>query len=276
MNHPFSLRTQPVPTNVRGGTTVQALAAQVPSECHIRAQAVRIEEGDNGSLVVTLDNGTQMCGRALIYAAGVRSRQLYIPGEKRFYGKGISYSVTSHAAFCEGQAVAIVGNHRRAQVAVLTLARVARSVLFIVPHGSSPTTLSESFMQHLACYPNVTVLKGWELTAIEGDAYVQRLQFHNADGNSRRIPVDALFVELQLLPNTELVADLVARDEAGYIQVNQRCATSHPGIFAAGDATNVHSEQVPVAVGEGIKAALSVSELIGFASPQVLLMATMP
>jgi alkyl hydroperoxide reductase subunit AhpF len=77
------------------------------------------------------------------------------------------------------------------------------------------------------------------------------------NGETRLLDVDGVFVERGLLPNSELVREIVELDEAGRILVNQRCETSVPGLFAAGDVTNVYAEQVPVAIGEGVKAALS-------------------
>ena len=269
VNHPFTLKTMSVTDAVRGATTVRALAAQLPPNVHVSTEVIKIQEDEYGdSLTVSMSNGDVVQGRTLIYAAGVRSRKLYIPGERQLQGKGISYSAVSHAALCAGRDVAVLGNHRRAQLAVLVLARIARSVLFIVPEGSSPETLDSDFLRQIARAENVTIMKGWELTSIEGPDYVRRLVFSNAEGNHRVAPVEVLFIELQLLPNTDLVAPLVERDAIGHIKVNQRCATSHPRIFAAGDVTDVHSEQVPVALGEGIKAALSASERIGL--PEVL------
>lgn len=269
VNHPFTLKTLSVTDSVRGATTVRALAAQLLPNVHISAEVTAIQEDKFGdSFTVTMSNGETVQGRTIVYAAGVRSRKLYIPGERQLQGKGLSYSAVSHASLCAGKDVAVLGNHRRAQLAVLVLARIARSVLFIVPEGSPAETLDSDFLRQVARAENVTIMKGWELTSIEGPDYVRRLVFSNAEGNHRVAPVEVLFIELQLLPNTDLVAPLVERDAIGHIKVNQRCATSHPRIFAAGDVTDVHSEQVPVALGEGIKAALSASERIGL--PEVL------
>jgi thioredoxin reductase len=268
-NHPFALPGVTVSDSVRGASTVRALAAQLPPNVHIPATVNSITEDEYGdSLLVTLDDGRVVRGRTLIYAAGVRARKLYIPGERALQGKGLSYSAVSHAGLCAGRNVAVLGNHRRAQVAVLVLARIAQSVLFVVPEGTSPETLDPDFVRQVRRTDNVTIMTGWELAAIEGSDYVRRLIFTNGDGNHRYAPVDVLFIELQLLPNSDLLSQLVERNDTGHIIVNNRCATSHPRVFAAGDVTDVHSEQVPVALSEGIKAALSASEWIGL--PQEL------
>jgi thioredoxin reductase len=76
---------------------------------------------------------------------------------------------------------------------------------------------------------------------------------------TRELKVDGAFIELGLIADSELVAGLVERDEYGRIVVDKDCATSHPGLFAAGDVSNAHGEQVPIALGDGIKAALAIS-----------------
>jgi alkyl hydroperoxide reductase subunit F len=264
-NEPFTLNGVSSADTVRGVSLVRSLAAQLPPDCHYATTATHIvADSAAGAMEVMLENGQTLTGRTLIYAAGVESRKLYIPGERKFLGRGVSYSVVSHAALCRGRNVAVLGNHRRAHLAVLTLARVARSVLFIIPYGSPADTINPNVLAQFAQYDNILTVHQWELVSLEGTTYLERLMFQNAEGNSRHMWAEVLFVELPLLPNTALLAGLVTRNEQGHICVNQHCATSHPRIFAVGDASDVHSEQVPIAIGEGIKAALSVSEWIGF------------
>jgi thioredoxin reductase len=105
--------------------------------------------------------------------------------------------------------------------------------------------------------PKVYIFRGWEVQRISGDEYVTGIDLVDDNGETRTLAVEGVFVEFGLLPNNELVQELVALDEDGHILVNQRCETNVPGLFAAGDVTNVHAEQVAVALGEGAKAALS-------------------
>src|SRR4030066_1239235 len=108
---------------------------------------------------------------------------------------------------------------------------------------------------------NVKVLEGWQVQEGQGDEFARKLLLaHN--GDSKGLAADAFFVELELPPHSELVAGLVGGDERGHIMVDARNRTSTEGIFAAGDVTDVISEQVLISVGEGAKAALAAYEYL--------------
>jgi thioredoxin reductase len=109
--------------------------------------------------------------------------------------------------------------------------------------------------------PCVDVLEGCRVEAVLGDKYARKLVV-TQDGERREIEADAFFVELELDPSSEIVADLVETDTRGRIKVDARNRTSIEGIFAAGDVTNIFAEQVLIAVGEGAKAALSAYEYL--------------
>jgi alkyl hydroperoxide reductase subunit AhpF len=90
-----------------------------------------------------------------------------------------------------------------------------------------------------------------------GDEYVTGLDLVSSAGQTRTLAVEGVFVELGLLPNSQLVREWAPLNDDGHVIINHRCETSVPGLFAAGDVTNVYAEQVPVSIGEGVKAALS-------------------
>jgi alkyl hydroperoxide reductase subunit F len=98
--------------------------------------------------------------------------------------------------------------------------------------------------------------------AILGDDFVTGINLVGANGETRQLAVDGVFVQMALLPYNEMVRDLVEVGEEGHVIVNHRCETSLPGLFAAGDVTNIQSEQVLAAIGEGAKAALSAWEYL--------------
>ena len=109
---------------------------------------------------------------------------------------------------------------------------------------------------------NVSVFSDWEVQEIAGDDFVTGLYLVGANGEIRHLAVEGVFVQFSLLPNNDLVRGLVKLDHEGHICINQRCETSIPGLFAAGDVTNIHAEQVLAAIGEGCKAALSAWEYL--------------
>jgi len=204
---------------------------------------------------LTLENSELVSARSLILCTGARPQRLYVPGELEFMGHGVSFSAASHAQFFRNRNVAVVGGER-ALDAALKLAAIAKQVYYILAHESelSPSALVEKALSE----PKIVIFREWEVQQILGDQFVTHLGLVGLNGETRSLAVDGVFVELGLLPNNEIVRDVVELDEAGRIVVNNHCETSLPGIFAAGDVTNVYAEQVPVAIGEGVKAALSV------------------
>jgi alkyl hydroperoxide reductase subunit F len=149
-------------------------------------------------------------------------------------------------------------------IAALELAPIARQIYLIaaLPHAMAQLPEAERVLR----LPNVTPFIGWEVQAIVGDHYVTGINLVGANGETRQLAVDGVFVQMALLPNNEMVRPLVERGlqvgEEGHLMINQRCETSIPGLFAAGDVTNIHTEQVLAAIGEGAKAALSAWEYL--------------
>jgi thioredoxin reductase len=108
----------------------------------------------------------------------------------------------------------------------------------------------------------ITLFEGWKLQRIIGTDFVEQAELVHSY-TTKMLDVDGIFIELGLIPNQEFVRELVKFDaETGRILINQRCETNVPGLFAAGDVTNIFAEQVPVAIGEGSKAALSAWEYL--------------
>jgi alkyl hydroperoxide reductase subunit F len=256
VSYPFQLRGLPAVESVRGTDLVQQFAAYVES----RVTALVLQEAKhvtwcrNGEFQLTLENSELLTARALIVCTGAQPQRLYVPGEHEFIGRGVSFSAISHAQFFRNRNVAVVGGER-ALNAVLKLSTIAKRVDYILAREHE---LSDSpLVQRALSDPKILIFREWEVQQIIGDQYVTDLGLVAANGETRQLAVDGVFVELGLLPNNELVHELVELDEAGRIVVNHHCETNVPGLFAAGDVTNVYAEQVPVAIGEGVKAALS-------------------
>lgn len=255
VNYRFARRGLPPMETVHGSQLTKIFAAKIGPETHQAQQVRQVTALEDGFRVET-DGSQTYETRSLILCMGANPRRLYIPGEEKYWGHGLSYSAVSHAPLFVGQEVAVIGNDVRAQQAALALARIAARVYFIIPR---PQGLDPNLMSHLTGRPTVQILQGWEVTAVDGDEFVSGLTLQNAEAVTREVQVDGVFVELGLLPHSEMVAPLVERDDQGYIRVDHNACTSHPAIFAAGDITAVHGEQVPIALGDGIKAALSAS-----------------
>jgi thioredoxin reductase len=190
----------------------------------------------------------------VILCTGAQPQRLYVPGEYEYMGRGVSFSAISHTQFFRKRNVAVIGGERALQAAV-KLSAIANRIYYIVPQERQVTesALAETILHN----PQITLFRDWEVQQIIGDSFVTGLNLVATNGETRTLPLEGVFVELGLLPNNELIRGLVESDQEGRIMVNHRCETSLPGLFAAGDVTNVYAEQVPVAIGEGVKAALS-------------------
>jgi thioredoxin reductase len=202
-------------------------------------------------VVITTD-GDCFEGRTLVIATGAKPKRLDVPGAKRLAGRGLSYSATTHAGLFLGKDVAVVGSGRRAQWAAASLARKAHQVYLLAPEPLLTTPLVDK----LGRMSNIEITEGASIKEVIGESFVNGVLAVEPDGQERHIAVKGLFVKLPRTPNSALVREWIDCDSRGHIIVDHLCATSWPGVFAAGDVTVV-SEQVLVHVGEGAKAALS-------------------
>lgn len=224
-----------------------------------RMEGVNAVTQENGQFEVHLEHGEALATRAVIVATGARQQWLDVPGEREYLSKGLCYSATSYAPLFIDKKAVVIGDGDLAMRSAAELAIVAERVHLV---GAAESALDSPMAKKLKATPNVTILKGYEVTKVLGNGYAERIVVKDPDGNETDLPADGTFVEKALLPNSGLVADLVDQDEDGFIVVDSYSRTSMPGIFAAGDVTNIFAEQVLVAVGEGVKAALSAYEYL--------------
>ena len=216
-----------------------------------------VEKIENGYAVKTRGGQTYQA-KAVIVATGALGHLLDVPGEKEFMMRGMCYSAVSYAPLFIERDVVVIGDTSLALRSTAELARIARNVKLVAPtHGELDSTMGKNVL----AAKNVEVLEGFQVDAILGDEYARKLVV-SKNGTQLELEADAFFVEIDLVPRSEIVADLVDRDEAGRIQIDCSNHTSAPGIFAAGDVTNIVAEQVLIAVGEGAKAALAAYEYL--------------
>ena len=270
VSYPFALRGMSPVDTVWGAEMVRDFADFVAANLqhHITERAAQVERRADGNFNITLENGGQLVSRSIIICTGVRAERLFVDGEAKFWGRGLSFSAISHAPLFKGRAVAVVGSGDRAILAVHILSRLASKVYHIAvrEHEISADLANQAWSR-----PNVEVFRGWEVQQIVGasesddepagqddaDEYVCGIDLVGLNGEVRRLDVDGVFIQMALLPNNSAVRGLVALANDGHIIVDQDCATSVPGVFAAGDITNTCAEQVPVSIGEGAKAGLT-------------------
>ncbi|MGB8647529.1 MAG: NAD(P)/FAD-dependent oxidoreductase [Anaerolineae bacterium] len=211
-----------------------------------------------GGYAVLVKGGREYSAKALIVATGAKGERLNVPGEKEYMMRGLCYSTISYASLFVDRVTVVVGSGEDALRAATELARIARRVTLIAPnHGQLDGVIG----RHLRALPNVVILEGYRVTQVNGDEFARSITIEK-EGDEREVTADVIFVELGLQGVSGFISELVDCDENGRIKINAHNHTSTPGIFAAGDVTDVYAEQVLVAIGEGAKAALSAYEYL--------------
>ncbi len=223
---------------------------------HIEA-VDKVEKVEN-HFVVTTKGGAELQAKAVIIATGTRQVRMDVPGEKEYTMKGLCYSALSYAPLFIDKSVIVVGDEDLALRSAGELSTIAHEVTMVC----SDSTLATPLGQKLQQAPNVKIMKDCEVVEVRGDEYARRLILRDKSGQIIEKQADGMFVEKALTPNTNMVKGLVDLDEQGRIIVDCACRTNVPGLFAAGDVTDIYAEQVLIAVGEGAKASLSAYEYL--------------
>lgn len=221
-----------------------------------------INRHDNGGVphfTVHTRGGGELQTKSVIIATGTRQQRLNVPGEKQFIMRGLCYSALSYAPLFLDKTTLVVGDGELAVRSAAELATVSKHV-YLVRTTSEP--LNSPLYTKLVESPRVTLLLNHEVIEVKGDEFAKEIVVKDAEGQIKEIEADGTFIEMGLVPNSQMVADLVDMDDLGRIKIDSNNKTSVQGIFAAGDATTGYAEQVLVAVGEGAKAALSAYEYL--------------
>jgi len=217
-------------------------------------EVTKIDKSATG-FVATTRGGKTFRGRSAIIAVGVMPKRLNVPGEDELLGRGVSYSAVSHAQLFIDMDVAVVGDGEPALEAAAELAQIAKNVNVI---GVPAKHLDSELGKKLKASGRVRFYPDHELKEIIGTTAVEKIMLRSrVDKSEKEIPVRGVFVELGYVPNTSLFSHLVKTNQAGRIIISENNQTNVPGLFAAGDVTDVNAQQVVIAIGEGANAALS-------------------
>jgi alkyl hydroperoxide reductase subunit AhpF len=209
-------------------------------------------EKDGQRIIVKTGKGSYESKTAII-ASGKRSKELNIPGEKEFKHRGLTYCATCDGPLFSGKSVAVIGGGNSALDATLQLMRIASHIYLI--NIASRLTGDPVMMEKVEASKIVTIMNNTKVLAITGDRLVSAIKVETA-GKAREFAVEGVFVEIGLIPNSA-VSSQVAKNTSGEIKVDAYNRTNIPGIFAAGDVTDVPEKQIIIAAGEGSKAALT-------------------
>jgi alkyl hydroperoxide reductase subunit F len=218
-----------------------------------RAKALRTK---NNLVEVELESGATLKGRTVIVSTGARWRTLNVPGEQDYRNKGVTFCPHCDGPLFKGKPVAVIGGGNSGVEAAIDLAGIVRHVT-LVEFG--PELRADAVLQKkLKSLPNVDIILNAQTTEVSGDGQkVDALVYKDrASGAEKRVPVEGVFVQIGLVPNTEWLKGTMELSKSGEIVVDARGQTSVPGVFAAGDCTTVPFKQIIIAAGDGAKAAL--------------------
>jgi len=205
---------------------------------------------------VSTDTGTHYVSRTLILATGKRHRSLNVPGEKELVGRGVAYCATCDAPFYRGKKVVVAGGGNSAFTTTMDLLKVEAEVTLV--NFIRGWQADEVLQTRIKEGGKATLLDYHQVTKIEGTDRVTGVVVTNRENDQEeRIEASGIFIEVGLLPNSDMVKGLVDLNEQGEVIVDCLCRTSVKGLYGAGDVTTVPHKQIVIAAGEGAKAALS-------------------
>ncbi len=220
-------------------------------------QRARALKPGNGMIEVELESGAALRARSVIVTTGARWRNINVPGEQEYRNKGVAYCPHCDGPLFKGKRVAVIGGGNSGVEAAIDLAGIVSHVTLV--EWDTQLRADAVLQRKLASLPNVQIVTSAQTTEITGDGQkVNGLVYKDrASGESRRIELEGVFVQIGLVPNTDWLKGTVELSRNGEIVVDARGQTSVPGVFAAGDATTVPFKQIIIAAGDGAKAALS-------------------
>ena len=214
----------------------------------------------NGSFVVeTVKKKYE--SKSLILAFGKVPITLNVPGEKEFTGRGVSYCSTCDAPLFKGKTVAVIGGGNAALDAALVLSDVVKKVYLI--HRRDEFRAFEAEVEKIKKRRNVEFILNHVAVELKGDKVLKSVIIEDVNSKEKKeLKLDGAFIEIGSEVRTDFVKDLVKLDKINHIIINSNCETSRPGVFAAGDVTNIPFKQIVIAAGEGAKAGLSAYNYI--------------
>jgi alkyl hydroperoxide reductase subunit F len=214
----------------------------------------------HGGFEIEVEDGTKYVGRTVLISSGKRPKMLDVPGEERLRGRGVTYCEVCDGPLFQGMEVAVIGGGNSALEAAIDMSKIARRIYLT---SLTPLTGDHILREKVQEAGNVTVLTEHETLEIAGEQTVSAIKMRDLkSGEEKDLKVEGVFVEIGLIPNSDFVKGILTLNDLGEIMVNCMCETSVPGLYAAGDVTNVPAKQIVVAAGEGAKAALQAHQFL--------------
>ena len=225
-------------------------------------RAKSIQKNDENALFeVELENGGKLKSKSVIIATGARWRELNVPGEKEFKGKGVAYCPHCDGPLFKGKHVAVIGGGNSGVEATIDLANIVGHVTLF---EFAPELKADDILQkRLYSLPNVDVILNAQTLEVLGTDKVNSMIYLDRKTNEKKtISLEGIFIQIGLLPNTDFVKNTVDLSKFGEIIIDSHGQSSLKGLFAAGDATTVPYKQIIIAMSEGAKASLGAFDYL--------------
>ena len=238
-------------------------------ESHVRSYGVDVMDGQRVRALraaehveITLESGAVLRSRAVVVATGARWREMNLPGEREYRNRGVAYCPHCDGPLFKGKRVAVVGGGNSGVEAAIDLAGLAAEVTLI--EYDSRLRADAVLQRRLQALPNVRVIVSAQTTEVVGDGNrVTGLRYEDRTTHAAQLlPLDGIFVQIGLLPNTDWLRGTLALSARGEIEVGARGETSLHGVYAAGDVTTSPYKQIVIAMGAGASAALGAFDYL--------------
>jgi alkyl hydroperoxide reductase subunit F len=225
-----------------------------------RAKSIQ-KNDDNALFEVELENGGKLKSKSVIVATGARWRELNVPGEKEFKGKGVAYCPHCDGPLFKGKHVAVIGGGNSGVEATIDLANIVGHVTLF---EFAPELKADDILQkRLYSLSNVDVILNAQTLEVLGTDKVNSMIYLDRKTNEKKtILLEGIFIQIGLLPNTDFVKNTVDLSKFGEIIIDSHGQSSLKGLFAAGDATTVPYKQIIIAMSEGAKASLGAFDYL--------------
>ncbi|KKP93483.1 MAG: FAD-dependent pyridine nucleotide-disulfide oxidoreductase [Parcubacteria group bacterium GW2011_GWA1_36_12] len=256
--------------NWPGITQIDGMELASQFKNHLNSYGVIPEEGvevekiikqEDGLFCVVAHKDNDLCdylAKTVIVATGVHPRELNVEGEKEFRGKGVSYCTVCDGPLFAGKTTAVIGGGNSALEAGLMLADISTKVYII--NKNDQFKGDSILLDKLVSKKNVEIVYNAKTTKIAGKQFVDSLKYEK-DGE-HEITVDGIFIHIGMIPNSNIVPVEVQKNGVGEIIVGKNCETNIPGLYAAGDVTDVSFNQIVIAAGQGCVALLSAVQYL--------------
>ena len=230
-------------------------------------EVLKVEKNENFFKIIT--NKNDYLSKTVIIATGSTPKKLNVPGEEKFYHKGVSYCSVCDMPLFPKKVVAIIGGGNSALEAGILASKICQKAYII---NKNPKFKGDKILiEEVSKKENLEIIYNALTQEIYGDEFVKGIKYLDQNsGEIKDLKVDGVFIHIGLKPNTEFVPDeWQIKNEYGEIIINELCQTKIPGLFAAGDVTNIPHKQIGIAVGHGIISALEVVKYLNSSDRQV-------